>query len=599
VRRTSLALLSVSVPAVLALPVATPPGATPRPVTPEVVSLDVSGVDAGALREVGSSADRRPAVLTGKRLTDDDFETVGVTWADGTGTGDLTVQVRTRTDGRWTPWSVLDVAADDGPDDVSAEARAPQLRRGTAPTWVGSADGVQVRVDVASGPAPEDVQVELIDPGESAADATLGQSPSSTADAATARPPIITRAQWGADERLRTANPSYASTVKVAFVHHTASTNSYTAEEAAAQVRSFYAYHTKSLGWSDIGYNFLVDRFGRVYEGRYGGVDRPVIGAHAGGFNSATLGVAMIGTHSTAAPTSATLSGMRDLLAWKLSLHGRDPRGKAVLTSGGGSTAKYPAGQDVTVNVIAGHRDTNSTACPGDAGYSRLPGLRTAVADRIAASTAIGAKHEALGGTSGFLGSPVTPEGPAVGGRYRHYQGGSIYWSSVTGAKELHGSISGRWADMDWERGILRFPVTDESPALGGRYNHFQGGSVYWSPSTGAQAVFGAILGTWRDLGWERGPMGFPVTGETATPDGVGRYNHFQHGSIYWSPSTGAFGVYGAIRDRWASMGWERSTLGYPITSEYEVPGGRRNDFQRGSITFDRATATTTVAVRR
>ena len=656
-------LFSVLLPAVLALPVTTAPAQpAPHPVRAAVQSLPVDGVDSAALADAAAAPDHpgRPFLLTGRQATRG-FTTLGVTWEPGTGSEAVVVSARTRGKGGWSSWTPLEVAEDDGPDDVSPEARGPRVRVGTAPQWVGEANGVQVRLDVPAGPAPRGVRIEVVAPGVSAADATLGQvsAPRSTAAAATTRPTIITRAQWGADESLRGAGPSYASTIKAAYIHHTASNNSYTAEQAASQVRGFYAYHTQSLGWSDIGYNFLVDKFGRIYEGRHGGVDRAVIGAHAGGFNTATMGVSMIGTHSTVAPTTVTLDAARELVAWKLSLHGVDPLGKAVLTSGGGSTSKYPAGAQVTVNTILGHRDTNSTACPGDSGYAKLPGLRKAVADRIAAgstsstSTApIEAKYKALGGSAGFLGAPTAAESAVPGGRFRPYQGGTIYWSAATNAFEVHGGILGRWSLLGrqvgalgfptsdeqptrdqvgrfntfqtgsiywspatgawevrgviretwgrhgWEGGPLGYPLTNESPTRdgGGRYNHFQGGSIYWTERTGAQGVQGAIRSVWTSLGWENGPLGYPVTSEQPTPDGRGRFNHFQAGSVYWTETTGAAEVRGAIRDRWASLGWEQGRLGYPTSNEYDVPGGRRSDFQKGSITWNALTGLTTVA---
>ena len=119
------------------------------------------------------------------------------------------------------------------------------------------------------------------------------------------RPAIVSRAAWGADESLRSASASYMGSVDVAIIHHTASTNAYSDATAAAQIRSVYAYHTASLGWSDIGYNFLVDRFGRIYEGRAGGVDRAVQGAHAGGFNSGTVGISALGNYQEASAPGA------------------------------------------------------------------------------------------------------------------------------------------------------------------------------------------------------------------------------------------------------------------------------------------------------
>ena len=217
----------------------------------------------------------------------------------------------------------------------------------------------------------------------------------------------------------------------------------------------------------------------------------------------------------------------------------------------------------------------------------------------FAGQNAIDAKHASTGGDAGFLGAPLGAEADAVGGRYRLYQRGSIYWSPASGAQEVHGAVRDRWGALGWERSALGFPVTDElgTPDGTGRFNHFQGGSVYWSARSGAHEVRGAVRDRWAGLGWERSVLGFPVTDEQGTPDGVGRYNHFEGGSVYWTPRTGAHEVYGAIRSRWSSMGWERSALGYPTSGEHDVPGGRRSTFQGGSITWTRSTGALTVVL--
>jgi uncharacterized protein with LGFP repeats len=198
------------------------------------------------------------------------------------------------------------------------------------------------------------------------------------------------------------------------------------------------------------------------------------------------------------------------------------------------------------------------------------------------------------------LGVPVTDEliPPDGVGRYNHFAGtdgpASVYWSPGSGAHEIHGSIRGKWVQYGWEAGILGYPTTGElvTPDGAGRYNHFsRDGSIYWSPGSGTAEINGSIRGLWAQLGWEAGPLGYPVTDETITPDGVGRYNHFaKGGSIYWSPGTGAHEIYGSIRGRWAQLGWERSYLGYPTSGEYSIPGGRRNDFQHGYIIWDART---------
>ncbi|HSC52064.1 MAG TPA: hypothetical protein VLC98_00470 [Phnomibacter sp.] len=199
-------------------------------------------------------------------------------------------------------------------------------------------------------------------------------------------------------------------------------------------------------------------------------------------------------------------------------------------------------------------------------------------------------KYYSLGGSLGWLGPAATgintcPDGV---GKYQHYASGSIYWHPSTGAHEVHGAIRARWQSLGWERSFLGYPLTDESkcPDNIGRYNHFQGGSIYWSPSTGAWEVHGAIRARYSSLGWERSFLGYPLTNESTCPDGVGKYNHFQGGSIYWHPTTGAWEVHGAIRAHWASKGWERSSFGYPISNETVVysGAGRISHFQRGSI---------------
>ena len=251
--------------------------------------------------------------------------------------------------------------------------------------------------------------------------------------------------------------------------------------------------------------------------------------------------------------------------------------------------------------------------------------------------TAIGAKYTAVGGPGSFLGEAttaerVTPDG--VGG-YSHFAGGSIYWHPATGAFVVHGAIRGKWAQLRWELGPLGYPVTDETatPDGVGRYNHFVNGSIYWYPSIGAFAVQGLIREKWAQLRWERGPLGYPVsdrldaadgqgtyshftggsiydhpvhgvhavwgaiglrwqklnsdrgplgyplTDERATPDRVGRYNHFTGGSIYWHPGTGAHDVQGDIRERWEQLRWETGPLGYPVTDQRVAGLGRYNDF--------------------
>jgi uncharacterized protein with LGFP repeats len=158
--------------------------------------------------------------------------------------------------------------------------------------------------------------------------------------------------------------------------------------------------------------------------------------------------------------------------------------------------------------------------------------------------TLIDRKYQELGGEQGFLGRPVGPERGTPDGRghFRHFEGGSIYATLQTDAHEVHGAIRDKWQELEWERGILGFPVTDEMPTPDGRgrFNHFEHGSIYWTPETGAHEVHGAIRDKWAELEWERGFLGYPVTDERPTPDGRGRYSRFEGGSIHWTPEGGA-----------------------------------------------------------
>jgi hypothetical protein len=205
--------------------------------------------------------------------------------------------------------------------------------------------------------------------------------------------------------------------------------------------------------------------------------------------------------------------------------------------------------------------------------------------------TAISDKYAQLGGTSGFLGSAVTDEIQATnGGLKQEFQNGTIYWHTRTGAFEVHGAIRARWLALGAEGSAFGYPTSDETPALDGtgRFNNFENASIYWHPQTGAYEVHGLIRDRWRAMGGEMSILGYPTTNETTTPDGVGRYNHFQKGSIYWTPVTGAHEIYGAIRARWAELRWERGLLGYPTATPHEDIRSRNRflvgEFQGGKV---------------
>ncbi|MGH8969758.1 MAG: N-acetylmuramoyl-L-alanine amidase, partial [Actinomycetes bacterium] len=170
-------------------------------------------------------------------------------------------------------------------------------------------------------------------------------------------------------------------------------------------IRGIYAYHTKSNGWSDVGYNFLVDRFGRLWEGRYGGISRAVIGAHSGGFNENTFGVSAIGNFDSAGAPAAMVDSIARLMAWKLSLHYRNPTGKTTLTSAGGGTSRYGAGTKVVKNVISAHRNVGYTACPGKYLYARMSTIRSKALSYMGAALV---SPKASSSSQPYQGSPIT-----------------------------------------------------------------------------------------------------------------------------------------------------------------------------------------------
>ena len=395
---SSVTTITLAATLLVAPVVSLPSGA--RPVEPSVWALPLSVAAAQtSLARLVTPQEGAPEVLEVQDEETRPFDLVAVTWEPGPSEEPApVVEVRLKEEAGWSEWTTLD-AMDEGPDQGTAEYDA--ARTGTSPLLTDGAEGVEVRLTSQAGEAPQDARVELVDAGESAGDTSLEQAPLATAAAGAARPAIISRQSWGADESLRSGKPGYMSGASVGVVHHTASTNSYSAETAANQVRSIYAYHTRSLGWSDIGYNFLVDRYGRIYEGRAGGVDRAVQGAHTGGFNNGTFGVSALGNYEEATAPGAMTEAISQLVAWKLAVHGSDPAGTTVLTSAGGGTSKHSAGTQVRVNNLIGHRDVGSTSCPGQYLYGQLGAIRDRVvklAGDVVAAAGAGNTDSVTGG---------------------------------------------------------------------------------------------------------------------------------------------------------------------------------------------------------
>jgi len=440
-------------------------------VSPRLTDVPLGSAGLAAGRQVSTGEPDAPVVrvaareLTVRRPVTARFSAVGVTWAANQAVGEVRVELRHRLGrGRWSGWSTIEP----GDADAADAAARPGSRGGTDAVWTGPSTGVEARVAPISGAPPSDVRLTLVDPGGSAADATPTPTPTAGTLAAVARPKIYPRAQWGADPRLMGWTPEYSRSLKAGFLHHTAGTNSYTSTQVPAILRSIYAFHSRTRGWGDIGYNFLVDRFGRVWEGRYGGMDSTVVGAHAGGFNADTFGVSMLGTYETTAVPAATVNAVSAVFAWKLARWNLDPYGTARLTSSGGGTSRYRAGTAVTKNVVSGHRDVGNTSCPGSRGFAALPTIRRQAAARIAAGGGAGG-----GGVGGPPAPPPPPAGPprltspavspgsvpyaaTAGPRITAGVTGSGSWS-VAVTRDCGGAVVRRWSgsgarvDLRWD----------------------------------------------------------------------------------------------------------------------------------------------------
>ena len=578
-----------------------PASAKPTTAAPEVHELSVP-VTASDKTLQRSSPERTPvgSVLARVRAAKTKkFSTVGVTWAPGT-KAKPQVEVRVRTGRTWSGWELLETSNEaDGAEGANA-------RPGTDPLWVGDSTGVEVRVrataETVSQPALTDVKVSLVDPqaleSDTVPEASQVPAPATLSTTTSVpylypAPKIVTRAAWGADERLRSYNgagcatPNYDTTIKAAIVHHTAGSNSYSSAQSAAIVRGIYAFHTKSRGWCDIGYNFLIDKYGKVFEGRFGGVWNVVHGAHATYWNTDTVGVSLMGNFETAKPTTVMMTTAAKVLAWKLEGFYREPTAKVTL-----------AGK--RINVIAGHGDVMATACPGKNVISQMGQLRTSVDQKVGSfRTPIYTRWQSLGGESGALGSPVAPERAVLDGRSAHFEGGDLHWSPSTGARLVDGAIRTRYRAMGETRHFIGFPTSDrQTSVLGSRRNTFQRGAIYTSPVSGTIDVYGVFHRYYEALGTDVARLGLPTASRRAGAVGGSKVQPFQWGSLYWLSSIGVEEVNGAIFTTYQDLGAEQSQLGMPVRGDYAIPGGRATDFQGGRITWSSTTNQTTVTYR-
>jgi N-acetylmuramoyl-L-alanine amidase-like protein len=401
------------------------------------------------------------------------FDLVGLHWR-----GPGSVEFRTRSlAGRWSSWHVAAPEAEDLPDAFTSEARPTEGWRLGNPYWTGSANRIAYRLH---GRVTRLRAYFVRSPEERVPMRRLSIAGS---------PPIFTRRAWNANETIRKGVPAYAGSVQFAVVHHTAGSNSYTASQSAAIVRGIEVYHVQGNGWNDIGYNFLVDKYGQVFEGRFGGVERNVIGAHAEGFNTGSVGVAMLGTYASATPPAAARTALANLLAWRLDVAHVDPLARLSWSSGG--NARFPQGVPVSLRVVSGHRDTGFTTCPGNALYAQLRSLAQAAA-------AAGLPKLFAPSVQGDIGGQV---------RFRARLSEALPWTVTVADAEgaVVGTGSGTSTDIDW--------TWDAATAARGQYTWTIDAGETVRPATGTIGARPVALAI-------RSPSARP---RTITPNGDGQ----------------------------------------------------------------------------
>lgn len=440
---------------------------------------------------------------TGKRTTTllpaqavSPFTLAGLTWV-GPVTIGTEFKVRVRESGVWSAWFKLEYGEYQGVGKDGTEST--DTRVGSDPLLTGLADGVEVIMENTSGVVPSQMKVTLVNSQVTKQDRNLGQQSirMATTDtgmqsqavaalvgaavspqgALVARPRIVTRAEWGADETWRDPVPRVGTTLLAGIVHHTASTNNYTADQAPAQMRNLYAYFTKSLNYADMGYNFLVDKYGTIYEGRsgcaVGAVDCdsasvPVQGAHTAGLNINTFGVSAIGNYDVLAPENpgAMVESIASLMAWKLAPYGLDPNATAsIMSTDTSGSSKFSAGQTAITQVISAHRDVGKTVCPGRYLYPYMAEIRaraTTLLAPVIQGVSVAPTLVNGAGTDSVNVSAIIPANATWSVDVKNADSGAPI-QAVTGTQVTSGPVSYAWDRKDSAGALVpmgRYAVT-------------------------------------------------------------------------------------------------------------------------------------------
>lgn len=389
------------------------------------------------------------------------FALAGIQWS-----GPPTARIELRAqapDGQWSPWVGASALGHEGDNPV------PRRTLFGDPVWTGLAVRLQLRTDrpitglginfVAAGPSA------VAEP------ATAPPRASPILDAGPGQPPIIARRAWAHGQAHPAHLPEYGR-VEIAFVHHTVNPNGYSAGAVPAMLRAIFAYHVQVRGWWDIGYNFIVDAYGRIWEGRAGGIDMGVVGAQAGAYNTESTGIAMLGDFTETLPSAAAQQALAQLLAWKLSLHGRPVIGRAtvVVDPRDAYYTRFAPGAHVSLPRISGHRDGDLTDCPGSALYSNLPAIRARVSSLVASPAQLSTLPESVlitaGGSAQLSGRLALLSGQPLGGAPVELQSLGPAGPPATTLTALSTASDGTWSQaVSFQENTLVRAVHAAQPA--------------------------------------------------------------------------------------------------------------------------------------
>lgn len=546
-------------------------------------SAGIAGIGTPAARPaLGQGSD---AVVTVPATGD----LIAVTWPAGTaGVPGLRVLVRAKTAAGWQAWR--ETSVEQARDVTSRSAQ----KLGTEPLWEAGAQQVQIRVARSNAALLSSATLAMVSSPVAATDSRIAPSSTGIASARVAGSldpsSVITRAQWGADESWRKGcTPAISSTTKAVVIHHTAGTNSYTKAQSAAIVRSLYYYDTKTLGWCDIAYNVMVDKYGQKFEGRFGGLNKQVKSASTDTFNNYVFSISMMGNQETAAPTAAGLQAMTDLVAMRLNQFYLPTWGKVDLTAEyNGTTSRYRMGQVATVNSIFGHRDTSYTLCPGKYLYPQLSTIRNAMSGLVTfKSNPVYLKYVAAGGASTLGAVNVAETAVATNLTKTVYTSTRRIYrtpANVTALMSYKADV-GWWANGGATG--LGYPKGDEIASVDGTVVSFTTNQIIaTTPSSPGVLLSGPFLSAWQAGGGVRNTtLGTPkfgvqvLTGATA--------QQFTRGTVYRT-SIGQFNVLGKLRDAYVAAGGSLSALGLPVANQSAGTAGAGSvsqKFANGTLT--------------